>query len=288
MTNREKNHVTYKRLANTYFTNKVALITGGGGSGIGHELVKAFANHGAHVAFCDIANLETTISAIGNLNIKSYSEIVDIRDKDAIQTFINNVISSLGHIDIVVNNAGIALGDRHFDELTLDDFKKITDINYWGVVHTTKLCYAHLLKRPEAAIVNISSSQGILGAPYLVPYCTTKFAVRGFTDSLRAEHKLRGINNVSVHTVHPGAVATNITINADYHGSSTEEFHKHLQENGTRADKAAEVILKGIRKKTGRIFISDGRFQDIISRLFPTASAAIFPLVFKLKKMKVR
>jgi NAD(P)-dependent dehydrogenase (short-subunit alcohol dehydrogenase family) len=265
--------------------NKVAVVTGGGGNGIGNALVNELAKAGAHVAFCDVAKLETTEQEIAKHGIKSYSERVDISDKQAINQFVDNVIAHFGHIDILINNAGIALGDLTFEAATQADFEKITKINYWGVIHTTQRCYPHLLKRPEAAIVNLSSSQGILALPYLVPYCTTKFAVRGFTDSLRAEHKIRGIKNVTVHTVHPGAVATNITLNADYHGTSTQRFHSDLQK-GTSRQRAAQIILAGILSNTARIMISDGRAQDLLARLLPTSYVGVIRLIMKLRKIE--
>lgn len=268
------------------FNNKVAIVTGGGGSGIGHNLVLALAEQGAKVAFCDIANLESTEEKLKAMGATYYSAPVDMSDKSQINDFVEAVLAEFGQIDVLINNAGIALGDRTFAEVTEADFQKITDINYWGVVHTTQRCYPHMIKQPEAAIVNISSSQGILGAPHLVPYCTTKFAVRGFTDSLRAELQIAGVRNLTVHCVHPGAVATNITLNADYHGASTESFHKALQK-GTPPSKAAAIILKGIRKNTGRIFISDGRAQDFLARLLPTHYVKVLKLVFKLRKIDV-
>ena len=266
--------------------NKVAIVTGGGGDGIGHCLVKELASRGADVAFCDIQRLEETEQAIAQYNVKSYKEIVDISDRKAVKQFVENVINEFGHADIVINNAGIALGDRSFDQVTEDDFDKITDINYWGVVYTTQQLYPHLVKRPEAAIVNISSTQGIVGLPYLVPYCTTKFAVRGFTDALRVEAKIRGIDNLQVQTVHPGMVATNITLNADYHGSSTQKFHDQLQ-RGTTPQKAAKIICDGIIKNSPRIFISDGRLQDWMARLIPTQYDKIVKLIMKIKKVEV-
>lgn len=267
-------------------TGKVAVVTGGGGNGIGHCLVNELARRGAHVAYCDIAGLEDTQESIRAYPVKSYAEIVDISDRPAIKGFVKNVIAEFGHADIVINNAGIALGDRSFDQVTEEDFDRITDINYWGVIHTTQQFYPHLLTRPEAAIVNISSSQGIVGLPYLVPYCTTKFAVRGFTDSLKVEAKIRGIKNLQVHTVHPGAVATNITLNADYHGSSTQKFHEQLQA-GTPPQEAAKIICDGILKNRSRIFISDGRLQDWMARLIPTQYDKIIRLIMKFKKVEV-
>jgi len=111
--------------------------------------------------------------------------------------------------------------------------------------------------------------------------------VRGFTDSLRAEHKIRGINHVTVHTVHPGAVATNITLNADHHNASTQRFHEDLQKGVSRFQ-AAQTILKGIRNNTGRIMISDGGVQDMLARLMPTAYVGVVKLIMKLRNIEAR
>ncbi len=267
------------------FKNKVAVVTGAGGSGIGNALVRALAQAGAHVAFCDIVNLEKTLEDIKNCPIQVYSEVVDIGNKEAINKFAANVLGKFGHVDILINNAGIATGDRKYEEMTDEDFEKITDVNYWGVIRSTKAFYPSLISRPESAIVNISSTQGILAAPFMVSYCTTKFAVRGFSDSLRVEHQIRNIKNLTIHTVHPGAVATNISLNAEHQGERTRNFHKLLQKRGVTPDKAASVILNGIRKKRSRIFISDGRVQDILARLFPSALHRIIRLVMKSQKL---
>lgn len=269
------------------FKDKVAIVTGGGGNGIGHHLVLELARRGAKVAFCDIAKLDTTEKRLAETGAAFYSEKVDMGSKPAIDAFVNHVVERFGHIDLLINNAGIALGDLTFSEASPQDFEKITRINYWGVIHTTQRCYPHLLQRPEAAIVNLSSSQGILAMPYLVPYCTTKFAVRGFTDSLRAEHRIRGIRNLTVHTVHPGAVATNITLNADYHNSSTQNFHRMLQK-GTLPERAAAIILHGIQKNIGRIFISDGRAQDVLARLFPSSYMRVVALLMRARGLAIR
>ncbi|QQR98696.1 MAG: SDR family NAD(P)-dependent oxidoreductase [Sphingobacteriales bacterium] len=260
---------------------KVVVITGGS-TGIGHELVKVFAKEGASIATCDIASLDNTKNAISNYNIEQYYEKVDMADKKAIKKFADNVLKKFGHIDILINNAGIALGDVSFDKVSLEDFEKITNINYWGVIYTTQLFYPTLLERPEAALVNLSSSQGILALPYLVPYCTTKFAVRGFTDSLRIENEVRGIKNISIHTVHPGRVATNITMNADYKSKRSQRFHDDLQA-GTSAAAAAKIILKGIKQKKDRIFISDGELHDILARVMPASNKYVVKQMMKLK-----
>lgn len=269
------------------FRDKVAIVTGGGGNGIGNALVNELARQGAKVAFCDIAKLDKTEEEVAACGAESLSEKVDVGDKRAIDAFIEHVLERFGRIDLLINNAGIPLGDLCFGDVTEADLEKITNVNYWGVIHTTHRCYPHLLKRSEAAIVNISSAQGILALPYLVPYCTTKFAVRGFTDGLRAEHRVRGIDNVTVHTVHPGAVATDITLNADYHNSSTERFHQDLQ-RGTSPRRAARIILKGVQANRGRIMISDGRKQDVLARLLPSSYVHVVRAVMKMRKIAVR
>lgn len=269
------------------FKGKVAVVTGGGGRGIGNALVNALARHGATVAFCDIKDLEKTEKELEALGATWFSSTVDMVNKQAINQFVDQVIEKFGHIDLLINNAGIALGDRTFGEVSEADFERITNINYWGVIHTTQRCYPTLLTRPEAAIVNLSSTQGILGLPYLVPYCTTKFAVRGFTDSLRAEHKIRGVKNVTVHTVHPGAVATDITLHADYHDSSTQKFHDGLQK-GTPPAEAANIILNGVLKNKGRIMISDGAAQDILARLLPESYVPVVRQIMRMRRIAVR
>ena len=110
--------------------------------------------------------------------------------------------------------------------------------------------------------------------------------MRGFTDSLRVEAKIRGIKNLQVHTVHPGAVATNITLNAEYHGSSTQKFHEQLQA-GTPPQKAAQIICDGIIKNKPRIFISDGIIQDWMARLLPSHYDKIIRLIMRLKKVEI-
>lgn len=263
------------------FKGKVAIVTGAGGTGIGNALANELAERGAVVALCDIAGLDRTEEQLAGKGADFLAKQVDISDRQAVDRFIEEVLTRFGRIDLLINNAGIALGDRTFADVTTEDFERITGVNYWGVVHTTQRCYPHLLSRPEAAIVNISSSQGILGAPYLVPYCTTKFAVRGFTDSLRAEHRIRGIRNVTVHTVHPGAVATDITLHADYQDGSSQRFHEILQK-GTSPAKAARIILDGVARNRGRIFISDGRAQDLLARLLPTSYVHVVRAVMQL------
>ncbi|MFD2180014.1 SDR family NAD(P)-dependent oxidoreductase [Veronia pacifica] len=269
------------------FDGKNAVVTGGAG-GIGRALLVELAKQGANVAFFDIGDLSQTKELLAQYNVRVYSETVDITKPEQIYAFIDNTIEALGSVDLLVNNAGVALGDRTFDELTPEDFEKITDINYWGVVRTTQYLYPHMVKRPESAVVSISSAAGIQPTPYLVPYCTTKFAVRGFSETLRAEHRIRGINNMTFHTVHPGCVATDITLNAQYHGPNTVQFHQELQKRGCSPAQAAKIMLDGVKKNKGRIFISDGYESDLLLRLFPTVFPTIMRWVIWWRRIPIR
>lgn len=270
-----------------YFKDKNAIVTGSA-AGIGRALAVQLAQLGVRVAHCDVNDASDTTRAMRSHSAGHHVSLVDMGDKRAIDAFVDDVLQRFGTVDVLINNAGIALGDRTFEEVSEADFERITNINYWGVVHTTQRLYPHMVKRPQAAIANLSSSQGILAAPYLVPYCTTKFAVRGFTDALRAEHAVRGIHNLTFHTVHPGAVATNITRNADYQGPNSDHFHKALQTRGATPEKAADTILRGIANGTGRIFIADGRAQDLLARLVPTQVPRLLKLYMKLEGVTPR
>tara|TARA_R110002110_G_scaffold413729_1_gene641658 strand:+ start:151907 stop:152761 length:855 start_codon:yes stop_codon:yes gene_type:complete len=268
------------------FDNKVAVVTGAA-SGIGQALVVELAKRGALLAYCDVADMTTTNEKVQPFGRETLAATVDIGSKPEIEAFRDRVIQHFGRAELLVNNAGIALGERTFEEATPEDFERITNINYWGVVHTTQMFYPCLLEQAEAAIVNLSSAQGVLAAPYLVPYCTTKFAVRGFTDALRTEHKIRGIDNVSVHCVHPGAVATDITLNADYQGVNSRRFHEQLQV-GTSPEKAAGEILEGVLKSNSRIFIGDGVWNDRLARLLPKHYYHVIRWVMKRQGVAVR
>ncbi|KAA1194132.1 SDR family oxidoreductase [Pseudohalioglobus sediminis] len=268
------------------FKQKVAVVTGGA-SGIGQALALELARRGADVAYCDVADLGQTDKLMAALPGRHLSARVDISDRAAVAAFREQVLAQYDHVDVLINNAGIALGDRTFPELTQQDLEKITGVNYWGVVHTTQLFYPDLLERPQSALVNLSSAQGILALPYLVPYCTTKFAVRGFTEALRVEHTVRGLEHMSIHCVHPGAVATDITRNADYQGENSQRFHEELQQ-GVKPERAAQLILRGVSKGKGRIFIGNGIWNDRLARWFPNTYPGLIKRIMRLTGVAIR
>lgn len=249
------------------FNEKVVVITGAG-SGIGRALAQTFAAQGAKLALNDLhANeLTTTVNSLpthdeGNVLTRSF----DVADKEAHFAFAEQVIQHFGQVDIVINNAGMALGDFTFDQVQLEHFERVMDVNFRGVLYGSKAFYPHLLQRPEAALVNISSVFGLTGISGGAAYCTSKFAVNGLNQTLIQE--TYG-TSLCVHSVHPGGIATNISKNALEAGPDAEAFaEKHLKH---APEKAARVILKGINRKKHRIFIGPEAYQiDYLVRLAP-------------------
>ncbi len=262
------------------FKDKIAVVTGAG-SGIGTALAEELAKKGAVLVLTD-KNAETlseTESSVRSLGADCYTYVVDVADELAIQSFCEEVIKQLGHIDLLFNNAGFALGKISLKDLHMEDFHKLVDVNLWGVINHTKAFLEVLLHRPESAIINISSVFGIIGVADQVPYCTTKFAVRGFTEALRMELM---DTNVEVYCVHPGGINTNIYRNAVHYDKSAlvdEKFQKMLER--TSPEQAAKVILKGIERKKEKILIGmDAEIIDRLARTMPVAYTAIAKKVF--------
>lgn len=250
--------------------DKVVVITGAG-SGIGKSLALQFAALGSKLALNDFneSRLKETVAACEQKGADVFSSHFDVSNRDDFYAFAENVVTHFNQVDVVINNAGVALGKYTIEEATIEDFEWIFGINFWGVLYGTKAFLPHLKRRSEAAIVNISSLFGITGVAHQGAYCATKFAVRGLTESLRMEMQN---SNVRVHVVHPGGIKTNIAKDSKTHGDDQSEIIKRF-EKGFRhtADVAAQVIIKGIRKKEERILIGEETYiGDMMVRLAPT------------------
>ncbi|MCP4121620.1 MAG: SDR family NAD(P)-dependent oxidoreductase [Bacteroidetes bacterium] len=250
------------------FKGKVVVITGAG-SGIGEALALNFANLGAHLALNDFnkERLDAIESKCKDIGAEVFGLCFDVSNKDDFFGFAENVLKHYQGVDVVINNAGVALGKYSVLEASMEDFEWVFGINFWGVVYGTKAFLPALLKRSEASIVNISSLFGITGVAYQAPYCATKFAVRGFTESLRMEML---DTNVNVHVVHPGGIKTNIAKDSrgmDQDPETIKQFEKGFFHT---PDKAAKTIINGIRKKHDRILIGpETHISDAIVRLAP-------------------
>ena len=259
------------------YKDKICVVTGAA-SGIGRALAISLAESGAQLALSDInaEGLAETVEMVGGSN-RVMNDVFDMADAKAIADYATKVETTLGASDYVFNVAGLTRVGN-FVDTPLDSMEKVMDVNYWGVVRMTKAFMGQILAK-TGTIVNISSVFGFIGYAGQTHYCASKFAVRGFTETLAQE--LRG-TGVGVCSVHPGGIATNIARNAvadklPDNGSSREEMDTAFDKMAiTSPQKAAQVILRGAAKKKRRILIGgDARFISIVSRLFPVGYSKI-------------
>jgi NAD(P)-dependent dehydrogenase (short-subunit alcohol dehydrogenase family) len=233
--------------------NKNVVITGAGG-GIGRALALAFADEGCGLAISDIntdALLETETLLVKK-GARVYSTILDVSDRVSMERYPETVVDALGHVDIVINNAGVAIVST-VEEHTIEDYQWLMGINFWGVLYGSKFFIPYLRRAKEACIVNISSVFGMLAMPNLSSYNAAKFAVRGFSESLA--HELHH-TNIRVMTVYPGGVKTGFAKRARFGSTpgkkkkSHQEFN-HLFEKYSMStpESTSRAVLSGIKKK---------------------------------------
>ena len=271
------------------FKDKVAVITGAG-SGMGRYLAVLLAKDGADVSVCDVneETLNETVEMLRKYNVSVSSHILDVSDKEAIEALPEKVIEQHGKVDMVFNNAGVTTG-THFKDMDEDNWDWVMGINFDGVINSTRAFIPHMVDSPEAAIVNTSSIFGMVAVPGQTVYHATKFAVRGFTESLAMEMKETN-PNLQIHCVHPGHIGTNIAADARFDEEnfnqdetqvsnsiftrnapkSQKEMGDLFRECGMHPSKAAEIILNGVKKNKTRIFIGlDAKLLDLSQRIFP-------------------
>lgn len=271
------------------FKDKTAVITGAG-SGMGRYLAILLAKDGADVVVCDVNEdtLNKTLEMLKQYNVSVSSHVLDVAIKEDIEALPGKVIEQHGKVDLVFNNAGVATGG-HFQEMDEKYWDWVMGVNFHGVVNSTRAFIPHMIDRPEAAIVNTSSIFGMVAVPGQSAYHATKFAVRGFTESLALE--MADTNpNLQIHCVHPGHIGTNIAGTARMDDqvakkviedgkksiftwkppTSLEEMGHEFKQGGMHPSKAAKIILSGVKKNKRRIFIGlDARLLDLSQRLFP-------------------
>lgn len=263
------------------FDDKVVVLTGAG-SGIGRALAVNLAGRGARLALSDVneAGLAETVELAKQAGARGIkSDKLDVADREAFQTYAESVIAHFGTVNVVINNAGVALSGR-VNDLDWEDIDWIMGIDWWGVVHGTKLFLPALIESGDAHIVNISSLFGLVSMPDQAFYNAAKYAVRGFTEALREEMLIDG-HNVGVTSVHPGGIKTAVARSArvsakDDQAATAKFFDEKLAK--MEPARAAEIIVKGIEKKQARVLVgldahvihnfgkfTGSRYQDLIA-----------------------
>lgn len=255
---------------------KVVVLTGAA-SGIGRALALALAREGAvlELGDKDSAGLNDTMALMEPADV--VPRVLDVADETAYADWAGDILARRRLVDVAVNNAGVAMAARG-DTMSHEDLAWLMGINFYGVVHGTRAFLPQMLERGSGHIVNISSIFGLFGVSGQSAYCAAKFAVRGYSESVRVELDGTG---VKMTVVHPGGIKTNIVRNIrnriQGEGAPTaDDLAAGFDASApTTADKAAQVILAGIKKDKARVLIGrDAFFVDILSRLMP----AKFPI----------
>ena len=249
------------------FENKVVVITGAG-SGIGCALAIEFNKLGAKLALNDFSEA-TLLETVGMLhNSESvYHQVFDVSNKADFYQFSDNVIAHYGRVDVVINNAGVAILKLTAIEVSIEDYEWILGINLWGMMYGSLAFLPHLRKQKESSLVNLSSVFGIHGIPYQAAYCTTKFGIRGFTDSVALEERMNE-TGVTVTSVHPGGIKTNIARNSRYAEKDAKGIEKLEESLITTPERAAQIIINGIQRKKTRILVgSDAKILYFLNKL---------------------
>ena len=262
---------------------KVAVITGAA-SGIGRALARQLRDQGCHLALVDVdadglARLQQEFAPVdGGRRVSVHA--ADVSDKARMQAVSGEVIAAHGTVNLLVNNAGVGY-EAAFPQTSLDDWQHVVSVNLWGTIYGCHFFLPHLARAERAHIVNLSSLFGIVGMAGQTAYCTTKFAIRGFSESLLEE--LRD-TTVGLTVVHPGSVATNIMKTA--RGDDPELLKRiadWFDKNAISPEKAAAQIIAAVRKGKPRLLISpEVHFADLVKRLAPVrGNKAIVDLVVR-------
>ncbi|MBU5617395.1 SDR family NAD(P)-dependent oxidoreductase [Psychrobacter sp. TAE2020] len=285
-----------------YYQNHVAAITGAG-SGIGRALAIHLAKMGCHVALADInaEALTQTQQLLTDYDIQVTTIILDVADREAVEGWAQKVMVDYGKVNFIFNNAGVALYST-VEGSSISEIEWLMDINFWGVVYGTK-AFLPLIKNSvkqskgstvteNGHIINISSLFGLTAQPSQSAYNASKFAVRGFSESLRQELDIQRCG-VSATCIHPGGIKTNIANSARGNESirdlgmgtsakAISSFNKLLKFD---ANEAAWVILQATAADQKRCLIgNDAKVIDVVQRIFPTHYATILYSAVKLSR----
>ena len=262
--------------------DKVCVVTGAG-SGIGRGLALNLAGRGARLALSDVddAGLAATVDQVRAAGARDVrSDHLDVADREAFASYAASVADHFGRVNVVVNNAGVALAGN-LEDLEYADMDWIIGVNFWGVVHGTKEFLPHLIASGEGHLVNISSLFGLVSMPGQSMYNASKYAVRGMSEAVREEMLIAG-HPVGVTVVHPGGIKTAIARNARVSfREDKEKTAKLFDEKLAKMtpERAAEIIVRGILHNRARVLVgldahavhhlaklTGSRYQDLVAK----------------------
>jgi short-subunit dehydrogenase len=254
--------------------NCVAIVTGAA-SGIGRALSLQLAEKGCDLALVDVneAGLSETAAQVKKFGRLISLHNINVAERSAMARLPEAVLSHHRGVHVLINNAGVSLAGP-FESCSLEDVDWIFGINFWGVVFGCKFFLPLLQREKESHIVNVASEFGLIGCPTKTAYCATKFAVRGFSEALRAE--LFG-STVKLTCVYPGPVNTGIAHNGRaWNGTKQKLEADFLATRGLSAEKVAHKIIRAVERNRPRVLIgSDTRMVDAFTRLAPVLANSL-------------
>lgn len=262
------------------FAGGTAVLTGAAG-GMGEQLAYGLAARGSGLVLIDrdadrLAAVADKIRA-NHPHLTVDTHVADLSDTAGLDALVTRITEAHPRITLLINNAGVALGGR-FEQLTAEEFDWVLAVNFHAPVALTRLFLPHLLRSPGSHIVNVSSLFGLIAPPGQSAYSASKFALRGFSESLRHELADRA---TGVTTVHPGGIRTRIAENARVAAAADPAESRAGKESFAKlltypADKAAEQILAGIRTRRPRVLIAASAVvPDVLARLFPASYMSV-------------
>jgi short-subunit dehydrogenase len=258
-------------------SGKVATVTGAA-SGIGRALACGLWDKGCHLALVDLdqdglSHLQLELRKPGRQQTVT-THVADVSDRVRMRELAREVVEAHGAVHLLINNAGIGY-EAAFPQTSLDDWDHVVGVNMWGVIHGCHFFMPYLAKVERAHIVNMSSLFGIVGMAGQTAYSTTKFAVRGFSESLAEEVRA---TTVGLTVVHPGAVATDIMKHT--HGDDPELLEgmiRWYERHAMRPERVAAKIIRAVERGTPRLLVTpESFFGDFLKRLMPVAGNKLF------------
>ncbi len=272
------------RLPAFVFPGATSVVTGAA-SGMGEQLARQLADRGSDLVLLDrtgdrLTEIAAEITAAHPQRAVE-THTVDLGDADALREVAQRIRAAHPQVDLLVNNAGVALGGL-FEQMTLQEFDDVMAVNFRAPVALTHHLLPALLATPGAHLVNTSSVFGLIAPPGQTAYCSSKFALRGWSESMRSE---LAPHRVGVTTVHPGGIATAIARTSRAAGGLDERDAERGRALADRfltypADRAATDILEAVRRRRPRLLIAaSARIPDVLQRMFPARYTSVFALV---------
>lgn len=264
------------------------LITGAS-QGIGKATALLFANKGYDLVLA--ARQPDRLAAVGQeiqaLGRQALTVPTDVKDPQQVKALVDKALAQYGAIDVLINNAGIYLSGP-VETFSLDDWHQAIDTNLWGYIHTIHALLPHFIARGTGTIVNLSSIGGKVPAPYLVPYCTSKFAVTGLTEAMHSELKPKGIH---VCGIYPNVIASSLMERAIFRGKDADDAQARRQQLQQvvsvpiveKPEDVAKAIWEAVKHQRDEIMVGSASVSKAAYNFFPGVMQWVFRQGLKQK-----